>query len=59
VGEGEAFEDDFAFRAALEKKFAPVGYDYHFGRAPAADGQGLNVLNSADVVATQDLVQLL
>ncbi len=59
VGEGDAVEVVLAAGATLEEELALLGYDDHFGRAAVAAGQGLGLMNDADVVMAEDANQLL
>ncbi len=59
VGEGDAIEVVLAAGAAFQEEFALLGDDYHFGRATIAAGQGLDLMNDADVVMAEDANQLL
>ena len=59
VGEGDAVEVVLAAGAALQEELALLGDDYHFGRAAVTAGQGLDLMNDADVVMAEDANQLL
>ncbi len=59
VGEGDAVEIVLAAGAALQEELALLGDDYHFGGAAVAAGQGLDLMNDADVVMAEDSNQLL
>ena len=59
VGEGDAVEVVLAAGATLQEELALLGNDDHFGRAAVAAGQGLDLMNDADVVMAEDPYQLL
>ena len=59
VGEGDAVEVVLAAGAALQQELALLGDDDHFGRAAVAAGQGLDLMNDADVVMAEDSYKLL
>ena len=43
----------------LQQELGLLGNDDHFGRAAVAAGQGVDLMNDADVVMAEDVNQIL